>query len=521
MALIKWTFYLCFIFFSLSTLTAQNIQISNKNNPNEPSIMMDPKNPARMIAASNLNNYFVSIDTGRTWSINRLTSSYGVWGDPVISVDTSGNFYYFHLSNPPSGQWIDRIVCQKTNDHGTSWSDGTFTGLNGTKAQDKQWCAVDRKNNYIYLTWTQFDKYGSNAPGDKSKILFSKSTDLGENWTPPVEINRRDGDCVDSDNTVEGAVPAVGLEGQIYVAWSGPNGIVFNKSTDQGSTWLSEEIKIDPMPGGWDYAIPGIYRANGLPATACDLSNGPNRGTIYINWTDQRNGSNDTDVWLSKSTDEGDNWSEPVRVNDDPPGKHQFFTWMTIDQTTGFLYFVFYDRRNHDDAATDVYLSISKDGGATFVNRKISESPFTPDENVFFGDYTNIVAHDGIVRPIWTRLDNAQLSIMTDITPVEKMVSNEEYNLMDSEGTIFSQYPNPTGDITYVSFKLRKETRVSLEIMDIKGDKIKSIIKNELRTYGSYIESIDLQNLYLTNGTYFMVLSLDGETKTKRQVLIK
>ncbi len=108
------------------------------------------------------------------------------------------------------------------------------------------------------------------------------------------KINHINGDCVESDNTVEGAVPAIGPEGQIY-----------NKSNDQGTTWKEEETKIDPMRTGWDYAISGIYIANGLPMKVCDLSDGPHRGTIYVNWTDQRNGSNDTDVWLSKSTDLG------------------------------------------------------------------------------------------------------------------------------------------------------------------------------------------------------------------------
>ncbi|MEZ5146518.1 MAG: sialidase family protein [Bacteroidales bacterium] len=67
-----------------------------------------------------------------------------------------------------------------------------------------------------------------------------------------------------------------------------------------------------------------INRCNGLPITVCDLSGGPNNGTIYINWSDQSNGEDDTDVWVVKSTDGGDTWSEPMRVNDDPPGKQQF-----------------------------------------------------------------------------------------------------------------------------------------------------------------------------------------------------
>ena len=112
-----------FILFGGTVLIGQNIIISDKNNPNEPSIMINPKNPAQLIAASNLNNYFISSDTGRTWTVHKQTSSFGVWGDPVISVDTAGHFYYFHLSNPPNGNWIDRIVCQKTTDHGKTWTD--------------------------------------------------------------------------------------------------------------------------------------------------------------------------------------------------------------------------------------------------------------------------------------------------------------------------------------------------------------------------------------------------------------
>jgi hypothetical protein len=76
-------------------------------------------------------------------------------------------------------------------------------------------------------------------------------------------------------------------------------------------------------PGGGDYAVLGIYRANGLPVTA---SAGPYRGSIYVNWTDQRNGPTDTDVWLTRCDDGGQNWSAPIRVNDDAPGRHQFFT---------------------------------------------------------------------------------------------------------------------------------------------------------------------------------------------------
>jgi BNR/Asp-box repeat len=312
-----------------------NVLAGTDNSPNEPSICINPKNTQQLVAGANLNNLYYSHDGGATWTQTPVTSPWGIWGDPVIGVDTAGAFFYLHLSNPPTGNWIDRIIAQKSTDGGVTWSGGSFMGLNGTKAQDKHWIATDRQTNTLYVTWTQFDDYGSSNPADSSVILFSKSTDGGETWSPALRISELAGDCLDSDDTAEGAVPCVGPAGEVYVAWSNRNKIWFDRSTDGGETWLGNDVFVSGQPGGWDYAIPGIYRANGLPVTVCDLSGGPHHGTIYINWTDQRNGEDDTDVWLSKSTDGGDTWSTPVRINDDAPGRQQFFTWMAVDQVTG------------------------------------------------------------------------------------------------------------------------------------------------------------------------------------------
>jgi len=407
--------------FSIMPLIAQhtNVMISNINSPEEPSIYINPKNTNQLIAGANINNYYVSNNGGLTWTKKTLSSTNGVWGDPCMMIDTAGAMYFFHLSNPNVGNWIDRIVCQKSTDGGLTWNDGTYTGLNGTKAQDKAWTTVDPTNNNIYVSWTQFDSYGSSNPNDSSIILFSRSTNAGANWSTPIRLSKKGGNCTDSDNTVEGAVPTVGPNGEVYVSWAGPLGIMFDKSTDGGLTWLYNDIFVDPMPGGWDISIPDIDRCNGMPITCCDRSNSLYKGTIYINWADQRNGPTDTDIWLSKSIDDGLTWSPAKRVNDDPPGKQQFFTWMTVDQATGYIYIVFYDRRNYNNSNTDVYMAMSKDGGEHFLNFRISESPFLPDGYTFFGDYNNITAYNNVVRPIWTRLQNGQLSIWTALINLE------------------------------------------------------------------------------------------------------
>ena len=45
-----------------------------------------------------------------------------------------------------------------------------------------------------------------------------------------------------------------------------------------------------------------------------DNSDGPNAGTLYVLWADQRFGATDTDVFIISSKDQGDTWSKPLRV---------------------------------------------------------------------------------------------------------------------------------------------------------------------------------------------------------------
>ena len=390
----------------------------------EPSIAIDPKNPEIIAAGCILSEYYYSIDGGETWKSTKLKSKYGVWGDPVLMFDTTGRFYYFHLANYKKTSWIDRIVCQSAKTVDGKFNQGTFPKPNGTKAQDKHWTVLDPATNAIYMTWTQFDKYDSKDPKDRSIIVFSKSLDQGATWTDPIRISKFDGDCLDGDNTVEGAVPAVGPNGEIYITWTGPKGLVMQRSLDGGKTWLEEEQQLHVHHGGWDLEIPGMMRANGLPILVSDLSNGPNRGTLYLNWCDQKNGATDTDSWLSVSKDGGKTWSDPIKVNQDDSKRHQFFTWMTVDQSSGNLYFVYYDRRNYSDARTDVYVTMSADGGETFHDVKINDTPFIPNEKVFFGDYLNIAAVDGVIRPIWPRMDEGKVTLWVTLMSEEQILKS-------------------------------------------------------------------------------------------------
>lgn len=500
----------------------QNIMIGDSINPEEPSIFINPKNPALIMAGANISKMYLSQDTGRTWTMTKLTSNYGVWGDPCISADTAGNFLFLHLANPPQGQghWIDRIVFQKYEIASQSWTTDSYMGNSSDpdKAQDKEWIAVDPNTNTMYVTWTEFDKYGSTNSLDSSRILFSKSTDGGTSWSNPIKINQKSGDCIDSDSTVEGAVPAIGPNGEIYVAWAGPEGLVFDRSLDSGATWLNHDIAIDPMPGGWDYDIPGISRCNGLPITKCDVSGGPNHGTIYVNWTDQRNGLSNVDVFIAKSTNGGNTWSNPIRVNDDTSQNVQFLTWMDIDQSTGYLYFVFYDRRNHSGNLTDVYLAISKDGGSSFENHKISNSPFMPSHTIFFGDYNNINAQNGIIRPIWTRLHNGDLSVWTALINPDTQLGLPTKHTPKKQITA-TVYPNPTNAENFFSFKLHEKSIINLTIIDSQGKLIKKVIDGQIYDAGMYIKAFNAQNHNLSAGSYFFELTTDNSRIVKEFII--
>ncbi|PYS49761.1 MAG: glycosyl hydrolase [Acidobacteria bacterium] len=403
--------------------------------PAEVAIAINPKNPDNLIGASFQTARpplpmagsftYVTMDGGLTWkTVAPQDPQNFVQGDDAMAIASNGTAYHAHLSF--DGIRVQRprraesgIIVSTSRDGGLTWADPVpaIDHINSvTPFEDKPGIVTDNANGSsykgnVYLAWTRFDVYGSPDPQCHSQIYFSRSTDGGKTFAMPFRISDTGGDCLDSDNTVEGAVPAVGPKGEIYIVWAGPLGLVFKKSTDGGLTFGKDKV-IGPMPGGWDFPMPGLDRANGMPVTGVDLSNGPHKGTLYVNWIDERNG--DLDVFVASSSDGGETWTQPVRVNDDPlkNGKAQFFTWMAVDPVDGSVNTVFYDRRDTEGTMTRLTMARSTDGGRTFVNHKIDLAPFSCNERVFFGDYSGIAAYDGRVVPIFMHfVDERRLAV--------------------------------------------------------------------------------------------------------------
>ena len=502
----------------------QNIMINSDTltQCNEPGIALNPLNPMNIVVGANNTYFFSTFDGGITWAEGKMYSSYGVWGDPSLAFDLNGNLYFGHLSGEPplSGRWADRIVIQKSTDGGLSWNDGTYTGLNRPKHEDKDWLSVDLvsssyKNN-IYAAWTEFDKLFEPDTSYKSRILFSRSTDAGETWSTAQKISDIEGNCLDDDSTTEGAIPAIGPDGEIYVAWAGPEGIVMDRSFDGGITF-GEDIFVAEQVGGWGwgYEIDGIY-GNGLPQTICDTSSSPNRGSVYILWADQRNGALNPDIFLIKSTDKGATWGSIKKVNDDISGRPQFFPWMCIDPVTGIIYIVYYDRRNTISAMNEVYLARSTDGGETFENYLISESAFEAQFQEFIGDYTNIIAYNGKIYPVWTRSDQFGRSIIMALIDESALEVNNDEIISDFQ--LSQNYPNPFNPVTRIKYRIADYGFVTLKVYDILGREVASLV-NKTQSPGSY--EVNFDGSRLNSGVFFYRIKTGNEMQTKKMTLLK
>ncbi len=393
--------------------------------PGEVSVAINPVYPDHVVVSSfqsakpakyHSNNYtYNSNDGGLTWKmIASANPDRRTQGDDSVTFGPDGTVFHCYLSaigfggrdplRSASGLFVRRSL------DGLAWEPpvAVVDHINTAEPmEDKPWIAVDNSfasphRGNVYVSWTRFDKYGSKDPEHRSRIFFSRSRDGGKTFTPSLRISDKSGGALDDSNTVEGAVPAVGPKGEVYVAWAGPDGIVIDKSEDGGFSF-GKDVKVSAQPGGWDYPAAGLQRHNGLPVTGCDVSRGKFGGSVYVCWADKRNG--DSDVFVAASRDGAKTWGEPVRVNDDDlkNGKDQLFAWMAIDPFDGSVNVVFYDRR---DAAgpTDTRLTItvarSVDGGQTFGNFRVKMEPFATGEG-FLGDYNGIAARAGRVVAVF------------------------------------------------------------------------------------------------------------------------
>lgn len=384
----------------------------------EPSVAINKDNPQVIVVSASPNNIYYTANGGFSWEKHTLASPHGVSGNLVLLADFKGNFYCVHHS---ANNKKNQIVIQQSSDGGKTWSEGVLISTDTSRYAAYPRMAIDRKGN-MFVTWTDFDIYGSDNENCLSRILLSRSSN-GKKWSKPVELSQTPGNCKDDDRTPAGATPAVMGGGQrAFAAWSNQEKIFFDRAFDGGDTWLMNDLAIAEQIGGWRMDIPGVQGANGMPVLLCNNTRQTDlTGALLMVWADQLRGATDTDIWFTRSLNFGDNWVQPGRVNDDTPGKHQYLPNMTFDAATGHIYIIYYDRRNYLDESTDVYVAFSKDGGASFKNVRISEKPFVADASVAVGNFIGISAHEGVVAAAWTRTDNGKSSVWMSVIKQEEL----------------------------------------------------------------------------------------------------
>jgi len=408
----------------------KNVKVADKRDgdthPLNIGIAIQAKEPSVAVITVSPDRTFHTADGGQSWTEVSLASELGLGEETAIISDLKGHLHILHSSDKPGEgdadtNGLNRIVTQKSTDGGKTWSSGVAIGNNPAKDQRSAWPAVHPKRPILYAAWSEFDSYLLTNVNCHSNILFSMSTNAGGKWQKPVQINQSPGNCNGSDNSAEGATVAVGSDGRIFVTWANQGYIFFDRSYDGGEMWLMNDIALAKQQAGWSMKVPGHKPVSGKPVIGIDNTQSRTNGSLFVVYADQVESENDTDIWMLRSTNRGDSWTRPVSINSDETRSHQYLPAMAVDEVTGNIFIVYYDRRNSKDLQTDVYIAYSFDAGNTFHESKVSESSFEPNESALLSQNLAIAVFDGLVMPVWTRLDQGKVSVWTTAIKQEQL----------------------------------------------------------------------------------------------------
>jgi hypothetical protein len=472
--------------------TLHNILVNQdrSNFPHDETVIaVNPLNPKNLVAGANdyrlgygHSGFYSSQDGGRTWydGIIPVPS----WpdgdvpaggGDPVTLFDTTGTAYYIGLAFDRATDRSAIVVSRSTNG-GQTWSRPSFGTKDGVAVanlkkvdpsvfHDKEWGAFDTTSgkanshpNRLYITWTRFE----DEPLPPASPIYEVHSDNGgRTFSTPHEISGSSTLCdyLTGGSTVrrcggnQPSWPVVGPDGTVYVFFRNTdtpaeNQFLMVKSTDGGATFgdpikVADDFDINYPTGrttrpdcvtrgqgaGRRVLSNSCFRVNsyGGPAVAPD-------GTLYLVWSDNRNGNNvhsDTDVFLVRSRDGGESWSDAIRVNQDPVGngKDQFFPWAAV-APDGTVYVVYHDRRLDTTSTVtahgvpisrpgnylvDTWVSKSSDRGGSWTDVRASDISSNFDfafrAGIFVGDYSGIAATREYAYPFFTDARNGTAAV--------------------------------------------------------------------------------------------------------------
>ncbi len=358
---------------------------------NEPSICVDPTNGNKMSIGwrqfDNVSSNFRqagfahTTNGGTTWLSTGVLQHNVFRSDPVLTSDSAGHFFYLSLLQT----FFDDLW--RSLNGGQSW-----TYLAPAYGGDKEWFTIDNTNStghgFQYQCWSSD---GNNYGGRQ----FTRSTNGGLTWMNPIDIpNSPAFGTLDVDSNGNLFIGGVELEGgQVWCVRSinAKNGAAvpnFDQSTtvNLGGSIVAGQL-INPQ---------GLA---GQVFLATDRSGTSTNNNIYILASVQPAGfATGTDVMFARSTNGGQTFSAPRRINDDPVNHAKWHWFGTLSVApNGRIDAVWLDTRNAaNNINSQLFYSSSVDGGNTWsANVAISNSfnPYVgyPNQDKL-GDYITIVS---------------------------------------------------------------------------------------------------------------------------------
>jgi hypothetical protein len=122
----------------------------------------------------------------------------------------------------------------------------------------------------------------------------------------------------------------------------------------------------------------------------------------------------------------------------------------------------------------------------------------------------------------WEQTSFTEHQLMQKSTFSSCSVTTDTPNRTDELDTykieLKQNYPNPFNPTTTIPYTLSKATMVSLDLYDIMGKKVISLV-NQRQSEGSH--SVNLNAANLSSGIYFYHLKTNTSTLIKKMILIK
>jgi Ca2+-binding RTX toxin-like protein len=426
-----------------ATLTAgANVNASRlAGSQTEVHIAVNPTNPLNVVAMANggtsdATAQFIanSFDGGITWTIRPLgVAQDGVTEtgiarrfDGAAAFDRFGNLHVVYMADPDvtAQSRTHAIIHSVSIDGGTTFTLANTQILDAlSTGNDKPWVATgpdaaNPANEAVIVTYQE--------NGTTMVVQGASVTGVGavSAFTPAVTFS----------GLTNYAVPAVGPNGEVVITWQnppggqGPGNLLFDRDLNGlvgGLTFGADTLISTSNFGGFDF-IPATPDRSSFasPYLAYDLSNGVFRGRLYAAYAEEIiDESNNSDIELRFSDDNGTTWSAPIRVNDDATTNSQFFQNISVDPATGHVFLSWYDARNDVGAGginsdgvnntdVEIFTSVSIDGGQTFApNVRVSagasnQARDTNNPNDF-GDYAGLAAFNDVVYVVWADNSNS------------------------------------------------------------------------------------------------------------------